>query len=634
MTSGVLDTLPKYLTSDLEKFGADGVAGRKKDMGIWHEYSWKDFYETTKYFSLGLLCLGLRKTDRVAIIGDAAPEWLWAELATQAAGGTAVGMFVDSARTEIEYIVDHSDARFVIAGDQEQVDKILALQAKLSRIERIIYWDDKGLWGYDDSRLMSFGEVQDLGREYERDHPDAFEQSVRSGSGDDIAACCYTSGTTGAPKGAFITHKNLIEASHMYFQNDPVTDRDNIVCFFPPAWYAGQVAAIAIPIVSGATANYPETAETTEWDKREVNPRTGIFSPKMWEDKASQIKAFMEDGSSLSKLIYNSMLPIGYKMTEFAERGANPSVFWKILHQSAEWGLFRQIKDKLGVMGLKYAITGSATFSYDAFKFFRALGIPLRQGYALTEGGWVSTHPLDDIDLLTTGPPSRGQEVRISDDGEILLRSTCLFSGYHKNPEETAKKLEWGWYHTSDAGHINDRGHLVFLERMADLTDLAGGGKFAPGYIEGRLRFSTYVKDVMTIGGKERPYVSAIINIDFENVSRWAERNKLSYTTRVDLSQKDEVYELVKGEVSKINKSLPEESRIRRFVNLHKEFDADDAELTRSRKVKRTQVEVSYKDIIDVLYGKAAEVELGAKVAYRDGRTGTVSTRIKAYTVE
>lgn len=627
-----VDTIPKLIRRNNERW-ADRVAYTKKDFGIWQTYTWKEYYEKVKYFSLGLISLGLERGDRACIIGDNEPEWFWGEFATQAAGGITTGIFVDSIPSEVKYIAEHSDSKFAIVNDQEQADKFLEIQGELPLLKKVIYWDPKGLKNYDDPILTSFAEVVELGKEYEKEHPGLFEQNVENGTGDDTAFIYYTSGTTGLPKGAIITHHALITTAAGFVGRYPLNETDDLFSNFPAAWVGDSFFATIPHLLSGARVNFPEEEETVREDIREIGPNFAIYGPRQWEGLVSDIQVKMIDAHPLKRFCYNLFLPIGYKMADYTLEGKRPNLFWRAVYQVAYLLLFRPLKDQLGLSKCRFAVTGSSVLSLDTFRLIHAIGIELRQNYAGTEAGFISSHGKGDIKFESIGRPAVGTEARVADDGELLIRSDCLFKGYHKDTEKTESCLIDGWFHTADCVYVNPEGHLIFMDRLKDMGELRTGAKYAPQYIEGRLRFSPYIKDAMVVGGTDRDFVSGIINIDFAMVGKWAENHRVPYTTFVDLSQKDEVAELVKKDLARVNNYLPPESRARKFVLLHKEFDPDEAELTRTRKLRRGFVEERYKALIDAMYEDKEEVVVEATVTYRDGRQGVVKTAIKVRTV-
>lgn len=626
------DTIPKLIQRNHERW-PDRPAMCMKKFGIWQKYSWQEYYEKVKNFSLGLISLGLKAGDVVSIIGDNEPEWFWGEFATQAAGGIATGIFVDSIPSEVKYIATHSDAKFAIVNDQEQTDKFLQIKDELPSLKKVIYWDPKGLRNYDDPILISFAELIELGRKYESAHPGRFEQNVTRGSGEDVAFIYYTSGTTGLPKGAILTHQALITTAQGFISRYPLNENDDLISNFPAAWVGDSFFATIPHLLTGARLNFPEEPETLAQDTREVGPNFAIYGPRQWEGLVSEIQVKMMDAHPLKRLIYNLFMPIGHKIADINFKGKTPNLFWRALDRLAYLLLFRPLKDQLGLGKVRFSVTGSSVLSLDTFRLIHAIGIELRQNYASTEAGFISSHGKGEISFESVGRPALGTEVRITDEGELLVRSNCMFKGYHQDPAKTKQTLVNGWCHTGDAVHINEKGHLIFMDRLEHLGELSSGVKYAPQYIEGRLRFSPYIKDAMVIGGKDKEFVSAIINIDFTMVGKWAERNHIPYTTYVALSQKKEVAELVQKDMIRVNSYLPEPARVRKFVLLHKEFDPDEAELTRTRKLRRDFLEERYKELIDSLYKDGREITVKAPVTYRDGRKGVVTTSIKVRTV-
>jgi long-chain acyl-CoA synthetase len=630
----VLDTLPKNFLERVKEYGDKKVAMRKKKYGIWREFSWADSYQHVKDFTLGLVSLGLERGDKVCIIGDNDPEFYWAELAAQSAGGTSIGIFTDSIPKEIEYIVNHSDAKFVVAQDQEQCDKLLEIQQEVPNVKHVIYWDDRGLWGYDEPWLKSFEEIETLGQDYDKDHPESYETLVSQGSGDDIAIFSYTSGTTGLPKGAMIAHHNFTGYIKNMMDIEVWYDNDDYLSFSPMAWITEQAMGLTGHVVNAFVVNFIESPETVNTNIREIAPHSLLFSSRLWESLVSQVQMRISDTSLINRFLYRVFMPIGYKVADmrFEERKVN--FLWQFLYLLGEVALFRPLRDQMGLSRIRFAYTSGAALSPDAVRFFRAIGVELKNLYGSTEGIVHTVHQGDDIKFTSVGMPPPGMEIKIADNGEILIKGTSVFQGYYKDPEKTAEALEEGWFHTGDAGYIDEDGHLIYLDRVKDLLQLAGGQPFSPQYIEGRLKFSPYIRDVMALGGADKEFVSTIIIIDFDNVGRWAEKNALAYTTFVDLSQKPEVYELILADIKRVNQTLPPPARVQKFALLHKEFDPDEAELTRTRKLRRAYMEDRYKQMIDTIYTGGEEVRVQAEVKYRDGREGVIETAVHIMTLE
>jgi len=621
------DTVPKLLRNRALEYGHREIAMRKKDYGIWNEYTWQDIYEHVKNIAHGLLSLGFEKGDKITIIGDNDPEWFWAEWAAQSLRGAAVGVYIDCIPSEVKYYIEHSDSTFVFARDQEQVDKILEIFDQLPKLKKVIYWDPRGLWFYDMSTVMDIKVLEDLGQNYAKDHPEIFETFLSQGRGDDIAVFCYTSGTTGLPKGAMLSHQNLFYAVEAMEQYNRFLPMENYLSYISPAWLTEQIlglcGGVSIPLV----LHFPEKPETVQVDIRDIAPHIIFYGARLWESLASTIQVKITDSTPLKIFFYNLALKVSHKKLEAKEKGEKIGLLFAMLHHLADFIVFRPLRDRIGFTKNKVGYTAGAAISPDMMRLFHAIGINIKNLYGTTEASLISLHKDDDIRYETIGIPFEGCEVKISEEGEILVKSDGVFVGYYKSPEATAKVLKDGHYRTGDAG-LFDKGHLVYLDRVDEMIELSDGKKFSPQYTEIRLRFSPYVKDVMVFGGEDKPFVSAILNIDYDNVGKWAERRKMTFTTYIDLSQKKEVRELLKGIVEKVNSVLPEYARIRAFVSLHKEFDADEAELTRTRKLKRKPIEERYKDILTGIYDKRESIKVESQVAYRDGRVGMVRTEV------
>ncbi len=621
------DTLPKLLMANFRK-DPSRVAVRKKDLGIWNRYSWGACYQGVKSFALGLHCLGFQSGDKVSIVGDNDPEWYWAELAAQALGGAAVGLYIDVIPSEVRYIVDHSDSAFAVVKDQEQCDKFLHVIDELPRLRKIIYWDPKGMRPYKGNPLVvSFEEVMEAGAKYEKDHPRAFEESVAKGRGTDTAVLCYTSGTTGLPKGALISHDFLIKGAKRFAQVNPWAPTDEYLSFVPLAWIAEQLFMVGW-LLWRLKVNYPESPETVQENIREIGPQSLLLGPRQWQGLVSTVQMKINDSVFFKRWLYRLCMRIGYRVAAYRfQRRKRPPLPWLLLYKLADLLCLMHVRDHLGLRRTRVGLTGGSSLGPDVFSWFQAIGVNIKEAYGLTEVNPVAMHG-DWAKAGTVGPVVPGVDVRISEAGEVWVKSDPIFSGYHKQPDETAKVMQDGWVKTGDAGLFDTDGHLIILDRMKDMLELRGGVRYSPTYIENRLKFSPYVKDAMVLGGEEREFLFAIVNIDFDNVGRWAEKHGIPYTTFVDLSQKGEVYDLIEKDVQRVNQDLPAHARVRRFSLLHKEFDPDEGELTKTRKLRRSFLELRYKGLIDAAYGHAQKVTTEADVKYRDGRTATIKTEI------
>ena len=607
---------------------------RHKDFGVWNTYTWDSCYHHCRRFGLGLASLGLQRGDRVIVVGDNDPQWYWAEYASLSLGAIIAGLFVDSLPSEMKYIVEQCEAAFVIAKDQEQVDKILSITADIPSIKKIIYWEEKGMWSYDNPILISWEEVEELGEKYGEEHPGFFEESIENGQGSDYAVFMYTSGTASLPKGAMHSHKTLLSCGKCVITVFPWANEDSYVSIIPPGYVGDQMFGVTGLLLAAPTVNFPEEPETATENIREVAPQFLMLGPRQWASFASMVMARMLDSSGLKKFIYNLFRPVGCKKVDYELQGKKLGLLWRFLLWVGHWLVFRPVLDKLGMIGLRFGISAGGPLAPDTFRFFRSIGVPIVQVYAFTELVMASAHMQSDpVDSETVGRVAPGSEVRISEENEVLVRSAGLFLGYYKSPEKTQEARGDGWFHSKDAGHLDDEGRLIYWDRVADLLQLQDGTTFPPQLIEGKLKFSPYILDCMVLG-KNRDNVAAIIAIDFALCAKWAEDNHLAYTTFVDLAQKNEVIELVKKEIESVNRSLPGPQKIKRFVNLYKEFDADEAELTRTGKLRRAYMEERYKDLIDVIYSGGDKYYTEAPVVYRDGRSGVIRTELMVNTLD
>ncbi|GAB4503117.1 MAG: long-chain fatty acid--CoA ligase [Anaerolineales bacterium] len=627
------ETLPQFLKQHAE-LTPNKAALRLRDYGIWQTITWKEYYEHVKSFALGLVSLGLQPNETIAIIGDNRPEWVMAELAAQSAGAKSIGVYQDSVVHEMIYIFNHADVSFIVVEDQEQVDKILEMWDKLKGVRKVIYYDPKGLRNYTEDFLMYFPKVQELGRKYDREHPNWFEARLAQGKGSDLAILSTTSGTTGNPKLAMLTHKSMLSMGRNLMSVDPLEPDDEFVSFLPLAWIGEQMMVFSCGLQVGFTVNFPEEPETVQHDIREIGPQVMFSPPRIWENLVSQVQVKIEDSTWLKKKIYNWAMPIGYQMADLNFRKEKPSLWMKVKYFLADWAIFQEIKDLLGLRHLKRAYTGGAALGPDVFRFFHALGVNLKQIYGQTEiNGIAVVHRDGDVKFQTVGTPIPETDIQIDESGEILMRSPAMMEGYYRNPEATAETLKDGWLHSGDAGYFDEDGHLIVIDRAKDVMTLHDGTKFSPQFIENKLKFSPYVKEAVVFGG-DWPFVTAMINIDFPNVGKWAENNQIAYTTYTDLAQKPQVYELIRNYVKTSNADLPPAARIQRFLLLHKELDADDAELTRTRKVRRKLIAQRYEDIISALYSRNPYVDVDQTITYQDGRTARIQTRLAIATLE
>jgi len=624
----MVPTLPQLLFENAGKFGRDKVALREKEFGIWQSVSWHDYLINVKELALGFAALGCQPGDKVAILGDNRPEWLYTELAIQSLGGAAVGIFPDSHIDQAKYIIDHSDAVFLLVEDQEQTDKFLEIKDECPKIRRVVVDDLKGMRSYDDPMLISMKMVREMGRELGQKDPGLYREYLDGLTEETVALIAYTSGTTGLPKGAMLTHRNMIKMAMNYDRIDPAEPSDNHVSFLPLPWVGEQMTAVAWNLYKGFTVNFPEKVETVAENIREVGPQILFAPPRFWERICSDIQVKIQDAIWIKRAVYKLCMPVGYKMAELrlANRTPNPVLY--LLDRICYLIMFRSLKNYFGLGNLRNVYTGGAALGAEIFNLFQALGVNIKQIYGQTETSGIAVgHRNGDVRLTTVGKPIPGMEIKISNSGEIVTRGPTVFAGYYKDEGATRKALVDGWLYTGDQGILDEDGHLVMIDRMKDVIKLADGTKFSPQLIENKLKFSMYISEAVVVG-KDRPFVAGMINMDMATVGKWAENKKITYTTYTDLSQKPEVYDLIAREVSVMNKTLPKAARVKRFVMLHKELDADDEEMTRTRKVRRSFVEERYAKLIEALYGEKERLGVETDIRYRDGKGFHMQTMV------
>lgn len=627
-------TLPKLLVQQCRKFGAGKVAMREKEYGIWRPVTWQQYLENVKQITLGLVCLGLEPEDKVIMIGDNRPEALWTEMAAMCAGGIGVWLFQDCLMEEVKYIVDHSDSKFYIAEGQEEVDKALAIRDRCPKLEKIIWDDPKGLRHYDDPMLISLEEVMRLGRERESQDPGLFDRLVERGKGDDVCLLFYTSGTTSLPKGALLTHYNMLTMGQNLMRVDPCTASDNFVSYLPFAWIGEQMMSISCGLQVGYTISFPEEPEIAQQNVREIAPHVMFAPPRLYEQFTRTVQVKHLDSTWIKRKIFDWSMKIGYHNADLKFAKKPIPLHWKFLSLLGEIGLYSKIRDHLGLSRVRHAYTGGAAMGPDHFRFFHAIGVNLKQIYGQTEIAGISVvHRDGDIKFDTVGTPIPETEILIGENDEILSKSPSVFIGYYKMPEETEKTLRDGWLYSGDTGFIDEDGHLVVFDRSKDIMILNDGRKFSPQFVEARLKFSPYIKDALVVG-HQRPYVTAIVCIDYNTVGKWAEDHGINYTSYTELSQSPEVYNLVEQPLREVNRTLPQSAKIGRFANLYKEFDADDDELTRTRKIRRAFVEGRYKDIIDALYTESEIHHMETNITYEDGRVIEIKADIRLHGVK
>ncbi|MEZ5786808.1 MAG: long-chain fatty acid--CoA ligase [Xanthobacteraceae bacterium] len=617
------DTFPKMLRLNAREHPHE-TALREKDLGLWRSFTWGEYQERVRDFALGLVELGIGRGDVVALIGDNRPDWIAGEIAAHAVGAQSLGLYRDALEDEVAYLLNYGEAKLVFAEDEEQVDKLLGLGDRVPSLRHIVYADPRGMRKYDDPRLIALDTLVTRARERAEREPGLYDQLVDATEGEAVAVLCTTSGTTAHPKVAMLSAARMLRHAAYYLACDPKAAQDEYVSVLPLPWIMEQVYALAKALLSRMTVNFVEEPETMMHDFREIAPTFVLFAPRVWEAVAADVRARIMDASVLKRALYDVGMKAGLAA---AERGRR-SIF-------AEFLLFRALRDRLGFTRLRSAATGGAALGPDTFRFFRAMGIPLHQIYGQTEMlGAYTIHRAGEIDFDTVGQAMDDSvEVRIEGAdangvGEIVARHPNMFLGYFKNEGATAADIHDGWMHTGDAGYFDDKKHLVVIDRIKDLAETAKGHRFSPQYIENKLKFSPYIAEAVVLGAG-RADLAAMICIRFSIVAKWAEKNRISFTTYTDLSSRPEVYALVRKEVEAVNASLPPAQRIARFLLLYKELDADDGELTRTRKVRRGVISEKYADIIEAIYGGSREIDVDTVIRFQDGTTQRIRTKLK-----
>jgi long-chain acyl-CoA synthetase len=616
-------TLPKLLQEMAARYGDDRVALQEKRYGIWQPITWREYWERVRRFAHGLASIGVESGHVVAILGDNRPEWLITEIASQALAAATVGIYPTSIGEEVVHILNHARIRVVIAEDQEQVDKLIDLEGTTETLERIIYYDPRGLELYEHPALIDFTAVEALGRDYEAAHPGWLDERIASGRSADMAILSTTSGTTGLPKLSVLSHANLLAMGRSLMSVDPIGIDDRFVSFLPLAWIGEQMIAIACGLQAGFTISFPEEASTVQSDMREIGPNVMFSPPRIWESMLSAVQVRITEAGWLKRRVFSWGFDVGEEIAEYAIKGEPMPRFVRLKKRIADWVALRPVRDQLGLARLSRAYTGGAPLGPDVFQFFHSIGVNLKQIYGQTEiCGIAVLHRDGDVAFHTVGRPNPGTEMMLAPDGEIMLRSPAVFQGYHLNPDATGESLDAeGWLHTGDAGLLEENDHLVVIDRVSDVMHLPDGTAFSPAFIENKLKFSRFVEEAVIFGGEE-PFVSAIVTIDGETTGAWAEREHLGYTTYTDLSQKDEVCDLVAEDVHRANQDLPEAARVRRFLLLHKQFDPDDEEITRTRKIRRGVIRDRYGELIAALYDESLDaVKVATTITYQDGST-------------
>jgi long-chain acyl-CoA synthetase len=628
------DTFPKLLLENAARIG-DRPACREKDLGIWQTWNWKDVAGEVRALSCGLASLGFKRGDRLVIVGDNRPRLYWAMTAAQALGGVPVPVYQDSVAKEMGFVIDHAEARFAIAEDQEQVDKLLEIGESNKTLECIVYDDARGMRNYDQDFLHDFEKVQEMGRAFDRDNPAFYDDAVAAGNGSDISVMLYTSGTTGNPKGVVLTHTNVMRTAENNEKMEGLKESDEILAYLPMAWVGDHIFSFGQNYTAGFCVNCPESAATVMQDLRDIGPTYFFAPPRIFENILTTVMVRMEDAAPIKRRMFHYFMDVAQRAGTRILDGTPGSAMDRMLYALGDFLVYGPLKNTLGFSRIRLAYTAGEAIGPDIFDFFRALGINLKQLYGMTEASvFITVQPDGQIRPDTVGVPAPEVEVKIADNGEVVFRGPGSFQEYYKNPEATSEtKDSEGWVHTGDAGLFTDDGHLKIIDRAKDVGKLNDGTLVAPKYIENKLKFFPNVKEAVVFG-HERDYVAAFINIDLVAMGNWAERHNVAYGGYQELAAFPDVLDIVREHVEQVNQDLSADpqlggSQIRRFLVLHKELDADDGELTRTRKVRRGFVADRYGELIAALYSDRDTCHVETEVTFEDGRKGTIAADLK-----
>lgn len=626
-------TLPKLLQRNA---GEDprGPGMREKTRGVWQTYSWSAYRDNVRDFALGLAALGFGRGDKLSVVGDNRPQLYFAQLAAQVLGGVSVPVYQDSIASELVYVLNHAETSVIVAEDQEQVDKALSLKEKLPRLRWIIYDDPRGLSFYDDAILRSFENILEEGRAFAKAHPQFFDSELAKGTADDTAMIAYTSGTTGNPKGVMLSHRNMIATAESFVEVNDVRRGDNWLSYLPMAWVGDAAFTLGMALMERLVANCPENPETVQRDLRELGPDTMLAPPRIWENMLTQMQVKAGDATPLKRHVFEFFRGLAERCELKRSDGKRLSLTDRLGLAVGEVVVYGPVRDQLGLRKARWCYTGGAPLGPDTYRFFRSFGINLKQVYGATEASaMISCQSDAEANPNTVGRPIPRIEVKIDDRGEVMLKGPNVFCGYFKQDEITRETVTPdGWLKTGDAGFFDKQGHLVIIDRAKDVGKLDDGSAFAPQFIENKLKFSPFIREAVAFGD-QRPFVVAMIAIDMQTVGTWAEKRGLAYTSYMDLSRKPEVAGLMGEEIAKANASLPDVQQVKRYLLLNKELDADDAEMTRTRKVRRRFVAEKYANVIDAFYGAEDQVDVTMEITFEDGRRSTLNSTIAIHDV-
>ncbi|MFL2655062.1 MAG: AMP-binding protein [Alphaproteobacteria bacterium] len=628
-----VDTFPKLLKSHSMRRGSS-VAMREKDFGIWQSWTWHEVAEEVTALANGLASLGLARGDSVAIIGDNRPRLYWTMAGAQSLGAIPVPMYQDSVADEIKFVLDHASVRFAVVEDQEQVDKLLSILDECPLLETIIYDQPRGMRNYTQEYLYNMDDILELGRNFGRDNPNYFDAEVSKGKGKDTSIILYTSGTTGKPKGVVLTHEAIIQTSINAANQEGLNEKDECLAYLPMAWVGDHVLSYAQSYAVGFCVSCPESPETLLTDLRELGPTYFFAPPRIYENILTSVMIRMADSSKIKRKLFEYFMALARRVGPDILDNRPVTFINQVMYSIGNLLIYGPLKNTLGFSRIRVGYTAGEAIGPDIFTFYRSLGVNLKQLYGSTEASvFITVQPNGEVKPDTVGVPTPGVEIKLTENGEVMFRSPGVFKEYFKNPEETAKtKTSEGWVHTGDAGIIGEDGHLKIIDRAKDVGKLSDGTMFAPKYIENKLKFFSHIKESVAFGD-QREFCAVIINIDSEAVGNWAERSGVAYSSYQELAAMPAVYDLIQEDVEQINSELAREpnlvgAQIKRFLLLHKELDADDGELTRTRKVRRNFIAEKYSSAIDALYGIENHCQISTELMFEDGRKGLITANV------
>jgi len=595
------ETIPALFLKRVEEVEAE-VALREKNFGKWDEITWHEYYEHVSNFAYGLVSLGIKEGDCLCVLSENRQEWLYADLATECIGGIRTGIYPTEPSFKVEYILKHSKAKVCVVEDQEQTDKLLQVKDNLPELRYVIYIDPKGLRTYSDTILKSFTEVEEYGRELKQKKPNLLKQLVEKVDEDDVAIMVYTSGTTGSAKAAMLSHKNIIYATRSVNKQLNIRQNDNIVSYLPLCHAAESVFSIWLPMLTKAKVNFAESLNTVKEALYEISPTFFFGVPRIWEKMHAQIVSQMLDSSLIKRFFFTLGIRVGEKSAQKRWNKESMNWAWKILHYFAFLVCFRPIRDKLGLLKSRITLSGTAPISPTILKFYHSIGLFIQEGYGMTEqAGFTFLQPRGHFLVGSVGYPIAGVEYKIEEDGEILIKTKANFLGYYRDPEATAKTIIDGWVYTGDIGKVDENGNMFIVDRKKDIIITAGGKNISPSEIENQLKASLYIKEAIVIGDRRR-FVSALIEIDYDIVGKWATKNKVAYTNYKNLTERQEVYALIEQEVANANKFFARVENVRKFRLLFKELDVDDSEVTATQKIRRENIAQAFPELIEEMY--------------------------------